>query len=162
MKRAFSLIELVVVVLIIAAIATIAIPRASAAARTADATAMAAHIRRIVDALRLHDAEFGAWPSEQLELYVTPPELVGRIDPKAFTQVSFGRAITFPVWAGAEPSGQPEPLEIFILGQVDAMFLSRLDSLLDDGNPETGDLVRVAEFPMGIGGVTVQLRLTID
>lgn len=162
MRRGFSLIELVIVVLIIAAIAAIAIPRASAAARTADATAMAAHIRRIVEALRLHEAEFGVWPSPQPARLATPPELVGRIDPKAFDFVTFGRATTRSFWFGPGPSGQPQPLRIDIMSDVDEMFLTRLDALLDDGNPETGDLVRVPESPGHQGGVWVQLSLTID
>lgn len=62
-KRGFSLVELLIVVLILGALAAIAIPRISASSETAKSNACATNIDVLNSQIELYKADTGAYPA---------------------------------------------------------------------------------------------------
>ena len=62
-QKGFTLVELIVVVLIIAALAAIAIPRISSSAETAKSSACDTNVDVINTQIELYKANTGSWPS---------------------------------------------------------------------------------------------------
>jgi len=63
-KKGFTLVELMVVVLILGALAAIAIPRITAGAHTAKVNACKTNVDLINSQIELYYANNGAWPSK--------------------------------------------------------------------------------------------------
>jgi len=69
-RKGFTLVELMVVVLILGALAAIAIPRITAGAHTAKVNACKTNVDLINSQIELYYANNGAWPSQLTDVTV--------------------------------------------------------------------------------------------
>ncbi|MEM7229619.1 MAG: type II secretion system protein [Planctomycetota bacterium] len=134
--RAFSLIELVIVIAILAVITAIAVPRFTAAADRAAFRAQHAAFRQIEVALELYYQDNGEWPPNT-PILVTPPGLVPYLHGDIF-------AVKTPIgsnwdWNGPGSSVDEHGYNIAIKGTVltNDEWLE-FDAMFDDGSLSTG------------------------
>ena len=71
-EKGFTLVELMIVVLILGALAAIAIPRIMGGAATARANACATNVDLINSQIELYNANEGAWPALLTDVTIDP------------------------------------------------------------------------------------------
>lgn len=131
-RRGFSLVELVIVVVIVALLAGIAIPRFSALSRKATVKAAAADLRQVGEAFASYNAETGGWPAD-VAVGVFPPEMTNHLHANVFTesQPLGGRYEWFRNYGASAAVG--------IVGRgIDDAMLAEIDAIIDDGDINGG------------------------
>lgn len=144
-RRAFSLVEILVVVIVIAIIAAAVVPNTIRAGDTARVAATAEDLRNIAKAVETYRNAEGRWPAE-VGRAVLPVELRGKFlngDPFEkgapiggvydYDGPTTTRGPRIAIRAGA---GSPMPEESLCLD---------LDEFMDDGDPARGSLRREGE-----------------
>jgi len=71
-RKGFTLVELLIVVLILGALAAIAIPRISSSATTAKINACKTNVDTINTQIELYNADTGSWPSALTDVTADP------------------------------------------------------------------------------------------
>ncbi|MEM1186195.1 MAG: prepilin-type N-terminal cleavage/methylation domain-containing protein [Planctomycetota bacterium] len=136
-SRAFSLVELVLVVIILGVIGAIAIPRISRAGQDAASRSFAKSIRTFADAALAYEGMTGGWPGEA-DAGVAPSELKGMIDTTAWERET-------PLggdWDSmTNSSGVGYGIAAVYGGAIASETMAQLvevDQIIDDGNSATG------------------------
>ena len=137
LRRAFSVIELVIVVVIIAALVAIAVPRLSSASSDATINALAQDFRLLEQALRYYHADHGGWPPNQ-PVGVYPPELEGYYAESLFLR---GPSIDRR-WDWNPTFGLFVPNIAIQYPGADLELMRRFDERYDDGDLGTGNFRR--------------------
>ncbi|WP_428389444.1 type II secretion system protein [Mucisphaera sp.] len=155
-KRAFSLIELVLVLAILAVVTAIAVPRVSTASNHANTTAFITTLNHFARAMDLYHAEHGDWPSDG-NTGNPPSELLPYVDANT--------------WQRPTPLGGDWDSETRDVGSVtaaigvhfggdspDLLALRTIDYRLDDGDLNTGRFRRFgARFYLILDAGTVDV-----
>ncbi len=157
-RRAFSMVELVIVVAIVAAIAVIVLPRVTGFSDRAKAAAAAAHILRLAGAYEAYHAEFGAWPTDTPTV-ACPDPLLGRLSPRDFSEPPVGSRVLSLVWLTL-PEGDWKRGRWVGLITDDTEIVARIDAVLDDGDVSAGRFR--GDMDVGEGNVYAALRLSAD
>lgn len=140
MHRAFTLIELVAVIIVLAILSAVVVPKYVDHSQRARVAVVANEFRTIRQALINYNRDNGAWPADTATWGSFPPGLQAYLDPQAFAgrnaidgQYDWNGP---PFHAGSEHLsigqivGNPSPMTNPVMLGVDAM--------LDDGNLSTG------------------------
>ncbi|MFN3189278.1 MAG: type II secretion system protein [Aureliella sp.] len=142
---AFTLIELVVVLLIVGILAAAALPKFFDKATDSEASAIAKHLRVIRDQAELFLADNGRWPSNSLPSNF-PSDFGGYLDAGAFSGNPLGGR-----WDWNGPGSQVGKIgpNLLVAGSLTATQLKtyeQVDAILDDGKLSSGkvQLFRVA------------------
>jgi len=134
---AFSLLELVIVIAILAVVAAIAIARLGSFSEDARINAGVADLRQIDSAFRMYQAEFGAWPKDQNQ-GVYPPELADFLPLEIFLK----GPVLGEYWDW-NPSWGPIPPAISVVDDTpDIGLWTEFDLRFDDGDLNTGNVRR--------------------
>jgi prepilin-type N-terminal cleavage/methylation domain-containing protein len=160
-RRAFSLIELVIVVVIIGAVAAIAMPRVTSLSDRAKAGACASHLLRVASAYQTYHAEHGVWPHHD-HPFAFPAAMAGRLTERDFYLPS---AVS-PLAAFSMldvPIDDPIRGRYIAIAAFDSELVQRIDALIDDGDVLSGQFVRL-DSQNGISGTGyfAMLRLSRD
>jgi prepilin-type N-terminal cleavage/methylation domain-containing protein len=134
MRRAFTLVEIMVVVVIIgllAALATVAVKRAQ---ERSMATRLANDFRQYAAAFQQYNLSTGSWPAATTVPGEMPANMTGFL-PSTYTS-------TPPLGGGYTWSGPSARLRLVNTQVTDAVMV-RVDALLDNGNLATGDFSRM-------------------
>ena len=132
-RAAFTLVEILIVVIVLGVLASIVVPRFASAATDSETAVVAKNLRQFATQFVLFHARTGAYPADESP-GVMPAPMVGLIDPATWSQ---GRPAggqwdwdhgQFGVTAGVSVF-QP---------QYTAAQMTEVDRLLDDGDPATG------------------------
>lgn len=142
LRKSFTLLELIVVMLIIGILSAIAIPRFYATGENADATAVLSNVKTIHTAVDLFAADNGRLPGD-VHRGVFPPDLEGYVHPSVFTTVRSDGAKYD--WNG--PGGVSSDFGVTLVypsGTVASseMYLE-IEQLADDGDPSAGWITAV-------------------
>lgn len=156
-RRAFSMVELVIVVAIVAAIVAIAMPRVADFSDRAKAGAGAAHILRLAGAYEAYHAEFGAWPTDTTTLECPDP-LLGRLSPRDFSEPPVGSRVYSLVWLNLPDDDWRRGRWVGLITD-DAELVAGIDAVLDDGDVTTGRFR--GDIPVG-AGMYASLRIAGD
>ncbi len=137
MSRAFTLLELAVVIVILGVIVSIAIPRVTSANENALLNAAVTDFRQLELALRMYHADHGAFPPNS-QLGVFPPELKGYYSERAFLAgpTLGGRWDWNPTFGPVTPNITMEQ------NPPDVDLWLRFDERYDDGNLRGGKVWR--------------------
>ncbi|MEO0588756.1 MAG: type II secretion system protein, partial [Planctomycetota bacterium] len=137
--RAFTLIELLIIIGVLAILAALVIPTFSAATDKASAATIATNTRSLADACRVAFEQDGAWPTWDSEDGVPmPAELQNRLSESTWDDIleSWG----YETFALEAPSGGGIQVNVYGTGNyVD--LLNELERVVDDGAAATGNLV---------------------
>ncbi|MBX9737564.1 MAG: prepilin-type N-terminal cleavage/methylation domain-containing protein [Phycisphaerales bacterium] len=135
--RAFTLIELVVVVVIIGILAAIAIPRMTAASERARFTSTLASFKVMEGALDNYFTNERAWPVDE-QPGIAPPALAAYLQASLWTkQTPLGGAWDWNGPGGASPDGRVN-ISIFSPEAGKAGIFCRFDHDLDDNDCGAG------------------------
>ncbi len=136
-RHAFTLIEILMVVMVIAILAAIIVPAAS---NTHDDTAITATMTDMLAlerAIRHYHARTGEWP-EETKPGVFPSELTDYLRPDDFTKdAPIGGKFDW----NFKQAGATASIAVW-QAHVDAKTYTRLDQQYDDGNLKTGSIVQ--------------------
>jgi prepilin-type N-terminal cleavage/methylation domain-containing protein len=138
--RAFTLIELIAVIVVLAILVGVAIPRYVDYSRRAESSALASTWRSLSRAVQTYKREFGAWPPGVRTPGHTsvPPALVNMWDDQVFNAVRSDGSYWYYdgnyIFAYICLAGGPTTAE------RQTMLLD-VDRIIDDGNGSTGRLV---------------------
>ncbi len=139
---AFTLVEIMIVVVIIGLLAAMAIPALNKVRAKAQATTIANDIRTFRDAIEAYVLEKGVFP-----------QVTGGGYPKVFSgwfsraKWRDGSALSGASWDYYSPGGGYIPeLVLDTPGQDNEAVFALVDEILDDGNAETGQMIYEAEF----------------
>ena len=160
-RRAFSLIELVIVVVIIGAVAAIAMPRVTSFSDRAKAGAGVSHLLRVAAAYETYHAEHGVWPHDG-HLIGFPAAMAGRLTERDFSSPPVGAQVVAISMLNV-PLHDPSRGRYVGIVALDSELVQRIDALIDDGDVLSGQFVRL-DFTNGISptGVCAVLRLSRD
>lgn len=131
--RAFTLVELVIVIVIVGVLAAMATTRYSAMVVDARMHAALGQFRNLEMAVRLYVAEYGALPGDQ-HPGIFPPELEEFLDPVVFRQApALGMQYDWnPAWGPVQPNfgmwSSPADPDLWL----------EFDTRYDDGSLTTG------------------------
>jgi prepilin-type N-terminal cleavage/methylation domain-containing protein len=141
-RRAFSLVELVIVIVILGVIGTIAIPRMTDASRDARTRSFVRTLKTFTEASLVFNGATGGWPAAA-DPGAAPPELKGWVDTDAWAKFT-------PL--GGKWDSQTNTVGVgFAIGvdfgaTPDARTLAgllRVDEMIDDGSLSTGSARRL-------------------
>jgi prepilin-type N-terminal cleavage/methylation domain-containing protein len=142
-QRAFTLVELCVVVFIIGMLAAIALPTLKRISQKARVAAVANDLRTFTTALQTYNLQYGKWPAD-VTPGVMPKEMVGAL-PNAFTlKTPIGGNYDWD--QNVSPNGFLTKAAITLITQgtnkvsSDTALLTAIDKALDDGNLKTGNV----------------------
>lgn len=140
-QRAFTLVELCVVVFIIGMLAAVALPTMKRLSQKARVTAVANDLRTFTTALQTYNLQNGRWPADVYPR-VMPPVMAGAL-PTAFTRKTpIGGYYDWD--QNTAPNGFRTTAAITLITQgtervsSDRALLTAIDQFLDDGNLRTG------------------------
>jgi prepilin-type N-terminal cleavage/methylation domain-containing protein len=129
--RAFTLVEIMIVVVIIGLLAAIALPAFQRVREKARLSRMANDLRVFAQAFDTYLLEQGAWPADAAP-GVIPTELVGRL-PNTFAQPTpLGGLYEWDNEVGLKS------ITLYNLTATVAQ-VTKLDAMIDDGNASTGN-----------------------
>lgn len=135
--RAFSLVELIVVMVTIGVLAAIAIPRFSHAAETVRVRAAADELVRFAQVAEMYFAEHQRWPDDTKENEV-PTAFDDYLDGREFTSTPIGGNYDWENWDQANYA--PGGIHMSIRRPDRWADAQRVDAILDDGNLDTGSV----------------------
>jgi prepilin-type N-terminal cleavage/methylation domain-containing protein len=142
-QRAFTLVELCVVVFIIGMLAAVALPTMKRLSQKARVTAVANDLRTFTTALQTYNLQNGRWPADVYPR-VMPPVMAGAL-PTAFTRKTpIGGYYDWD--QNTAPNGFRTTAAITLITQgtervsSDRALLTAIDQFLDDGNLRTGNV----------------------
>ena len=137
MRHAFTLVEILVVVMILGILAAMVVPKMVNASQEATLTATAADLKAIENAISLYASEHGAYPRD-----VNRRQVVGVLDPYFKSENPFAKPA--PIGGIYDYEGPPNwsPVQISVrsdsqTGHSQARAIE-LDEYMDDGNLSTG------------------------
>lgn len=141
MRHAFTLIEIIVVVIVIGIIAAVAVPRFVVAQEDTEIATTAEDLRAIENALSMYFAKHGSYPRD-----VSRTRAVEVLDPYFRADNPFEKLA--PIGGVYDYEGPPNwnPVQISIRserrGRHDRATARRLDAYMDDGDLKTGAVQR--------------------
>lgn len=139
-RAAFTLVEIIVVVGVIALLAALALPAFARAKQRAQATVFAAEMQSTMDALATYQGEKGALPPPMLAYFQAPPTFVPFL-PKKSTWTTYssmgGRWLWFGDIIPLMP-GRDAVLGVYLPDVTDAQMIMA-DRVLDDGSLTAGN-----------------------
>jgi prepilin-type N-terminal cleavage/methylation domain-containing protein len=143
MRRGFTLIELIAVIVVLAILAGVAIPRYIDYSVRAAASADAATLKVLSRAVLAYHRDTSQWPADEL-WSTTPAVLQPYLSSQAFAQTpALGGSWDYNNWIAA---GWTPPVNIAMMPPFATTFpadrLTRLDATIDDGNLATGSFVQ--------------------
>ncbi|MEM1098977.1 MAG: prepilin-type N-terminal cleavage/methylation domain-containing protein [Planctomycetota bacterium] len=140
-RRGFSLVELTLVVLILAILAALVMPRFANAQDEAKATQAASTMRQIANAMQRYHARHGAYPPDSFR-GVFPPELVEDVAEFDLWNTPVGGAWDWDFW----PNGAYSFKACVTIVDGDPALYQRIDDLIDDGDLNTGQVQRIIQY----------------
>lgn len=136
-QRAFTLIELLMIVVILGIVAAITVPQTSMAMDDARTSAFGSDIKIYERACQVYYVDWTAWPVNSAS-GVMPPELAGYVRSDAWADgTPIGGSWDFETGAG----GTSSAVGVHFNGvgtTRDAAFMAGIDAMLDDGDLATG------------------------
>ncbi len=133
-RRAFTLVEIMTVVVIIGLLAALGIPALQRVQERSTASRLANDFRQFEAGFQRYALENGRWPSAAAAGQI-PAEMTGYL-PEAFTRPS-------PLGGNYQWSGPSHNLVLRGSHATDA-FMQRVDAMVDDGDLSTGDFMKTA------------------
>ena len=141
MHKAFTLIELIVVIVVIGILAAVSIPKFVDASEETNLTATSEDLRAIVNAVSMYHAKYGSYPRD-----VNRRQVVGVLDPFFKDTNPFSKPA--PIGGVYDYEGPPNwsPVQISIRSETasnhsEATAIA-LDEYMDDGDLTTGSIRR--------------------
>lgn len=144
-RRAFTLVEIMVVVVIIGLLAAIALPGFARVRRRAQASRYANDFKQFAAAFQRYNLEHGGWPPAQSSPGAPTVEMTGYL-PASWSDAS-------PMGGGYTWSGDTGRIRLTGSEATDEV-MQLVDAALDDGDLTTGDFNRMS----GAGNYHLQLR----
>lgn len=140
MRRAFTLIELIAVIVVLAVLSAVAVPRYFDFSRDAQVSAIASSLKTIRRAFDQYRIDHGVFPPDQLGATM-PPQMVPYFDNDAWSAAIAGVGVYNwdgpPSWDGSEAIGISALTNVPSSPTTDS-FWRRIDAAIDDGNLTTG------------------------
>lgn len=143
--RAFTLVEIMIVVVVIGLLAAMAVPAMQRVRRHAQAARLANDFRQFTAAFQRYNLENGSWPPAQNSAGAPTPEMAGYL-PANWAQPS-------PLGGGYTWSGSTGRIRLTGSNATDDV-MQLVDATIDDGDLSTGDFSRMS----GPGNYHLQLR----
>ncbi|MEM1446874.1 MAG: type II secretion system protein [Planctomycetota bacterium] len=140
-RPGFSLIEITIVVLILAILAAVVLPRISRAQEDAKVGMAASNMRQLANAMQRYHTRHGAYPADTFR-GIFPPELVEDIAEFDLWNTPIGGAWDWDYW----PNGGYAFKAAVTIVEGDPTLYQRVDELIDDGDLNTGQVRRVRRF----------------
>lgn len=139
---AFTIIELVIVIVILGLVATIAIPRLSMAAQTTRATAITQSLSAFSRALIQYRDTHGLWPADS-PTASAPPEIADLIDVRAW-ESRIDRLGRWDFEMNDSGVGAAVGIVVDDDSPVARELCEQIDHALDDGDLNTGRFRKIA------------------
>lgn len=140
MHRAFTLIELITVIVVLAVLSALAVPRYFDFSRDAQVSAIATSLKTIRRGIVQYRLDYGSFPPDQLGATM-PPELAPYFQNDAWSAAITGVGVYNwdgpPGWDGSEAIGISALTSMPSSPSTDP-FWRRIDAAIDDGNLTTG------------------------
>jgi prepilin-type N-terminal cleavage/methylation domain-containing protein len=140
-RRAFTLVEIMVVVVIVGLLAAIGMPTFRQVTLRSKATALVNDIRQFTTAFTTYSHQHGRWPADT-DPGVLPPEMVGAISENFSRPTPIGGQYEWE--HDVSPLGFPVRAAIAVVTANgfqltnDAALVEMVDRMMDDGNLSTG------------------------